>query len=291
MISVVIATHRRSGQLHECLRSLNQQMLSQDWEVIVVQDGEDEPLDPMPEQIVRRAPVRCFQQPHAGCGPARDRGAREARGNYLLFADDDCTFPADWLSAVAERVKRHGACLLAGRPLNALPDNPYSQATHAIIDYLLARYNAMPDRARLAVGGCLGVPREAFFRVGGFGRDFTLRAAEDRDFSDRWSDGGGQIVYAPEVVVYHAHPLTFRSFVRQHVHYGRGALVYYRVRALGKRGSSRTEPPSFYLGLFLSAWQVERGWKAWRLAMLLGISQAAHVAGFLLESTAERRRG
>jgi glycosyltransferase involved in cell wall biosynthesis len=78
-ISVVIATRRRTGQLQECLRSLDQQTLHQGWEVIVVQDDEEEPLDPAIEQIVARAPVRYFQQPHAGCGPARDRGAREAQ--------------------------------------------------------------------------------------------------------------------------------------------------------------------------------------------------------------------
>jgi hypothetical protein len=56
------------------------------------------------------------------------------------------------------------------------------------------------------------------------------------------------------------------------------------------RRSVRVEPAGFYLGLFLSVWQAERGWKAWRLALLLAVSQVALVAGFLLEKGADRRR-
>src|SRR5919109_3753697 len=49
---------------------------------------------------------------------------------------------------------------------------------------------------------------------GGF--DTTFRTSEDRDLCDRWLHHAYRMIYAPEVIVSHAHPLTLRTFWRQH---------------------------------------------------------------------------
>ena len=58
---------------------------------------------------------------------------------------------------------------------------------------------------------------------------FSAGTAEDRELCERWLQSGRRIVYAPDLVVGHAHHLDFAGYFRQHFNYGRGARSYRRV--------------------------------------------------------------
>jgi GT2 family glycosyltransferase len=284
LISVIIPTRGRLEQLAACLRSLAGQSLPAGrWEVVVVVDGEA-PIDPVQMTALTGCPgLRCFRQEHAGCGAARNTGAAQARGRYLVFTDDDCLFPADWLAGYEQVFLRSGDCLVSGRPVNWLRSNPYSEATQELISYMLARFNTAPDRARLAIGCNFGASAAGFRELGGFDKHYFRTTAEDRDFCDRWLASGRQMVYVEGIEAFHAHRLTFRSFLRQHFHYGRGAVVLHRMRAARAERLVRLEPARFYLGLFLWPWTARHGAAALRLALLFAASQVAHTAGYLRE--------
>ena len=141
-------------------------------------------------------------------------------------------------------------------------------------------YNADPVRARFFASNNLALPADRFHAIGGFETAFPLAAGEDREFCARWLDRGYRMTYAPEVVVHHAHTLTFRRFWRQQCNYGRGAFRFRRGYARREDGDGRREPASFYLNLLRYPFSMTRGWRAWSLAMLMGVSQGAIVAGY-----------
>lgn len=284
LISVVIPTRHRPKEVRACLRSLTGQSLPRtEWEVIVVEDGDETQADDALELMFPELPARYLRQAHAGCGAARNTGVEAARGKYVVFTDDDCLLPPDWLAKLASCMDRAGGRLIAGRTVNALGDNPYSEATQKLIDYLLVRFNADPDCAMLAIGNNFAVPVEDFRKLGGFGKQFYRRAAEERDFCARWRADGRLILYVPDLICHHAHRLTFASFLRQHFHYGRGACVYYRLEKERHREKWGLEKAGFYGGLLAWPWKVERGLRAMRLQSLFVASQIAHVAGYLRE--------
>lgn len=279
---MVIPTRKRREQLQQCLASLAAQTYPRDrWEVIVVEDGEEELPDGGLAAFGERLPLRCFRRPHAGCGIARNTGAAEARGRYLVFTDDDCRFPSDWLSCYQEHFERTPDCVVAGRALNALEDNLCSEATQQMTAYLLWRSNRSPRQAALALGNNFGVPAQEFRESGGFGPRYFRLAAEDRDFCERWLAAGRRIVYAPEIVVHHAHRLNLGSFLGQHFHYGRGAFCFHRLQAERRRSRIKLESPGFYLRLLLWPWSVHPGFRAAQLSLLLLLAQIAHTAGYL----------
>ena len=156
-LSVIIATRQRKRQLSRCLESLAGQTYPREqWELIVVHDGDDRESENVVASFQTGLSIRSLQRPHAGCGIARNAGAAEALGEYLIFTDDDCLFPPEWLSRYDACFRQNPACVIAGTSRNWLSSNPYSQATQAMADFLLQHYNPSPEDARLALGKRLG---------------------------------------------------------------------------------------------------------------------------------------
>src|SRR5258708_39278747 len=131
--------------------------------------------------------MQVVRQIHVGCGLARNCGSWHARGRFFVFTDDDCQFPPDWLSEYAKHFERTPDCLIAGRSVNALPLNSYSQTTQEVIEHLLSHFNSCRENAVLAVGNNFGVRAEDFRALDGFSASYyRVAGAAERDFAWRW---------------------------------------------------------------------------------------------------------
>ncbi len=209
----------------------------------------------------------------------------------MTFTDDDCLPSRQWLTALATRLAAAPHQAVAGRTINALPHNPYATASQLIIDMVHAYYNADPSQARFSASNNLALSTEMFRRLGGF--DATFRTSEDRDLIDRWLHHGHRLIYAPEVLVYHAHLLTWRGYFRLHFDYGRGAFRFHRARA--RRGCGPFRPEiQFHRRVLRSLPRMlrhERQTTALSLALLLAAWQMANTAGYFWENIRERRSG
>ncbi len=280
--SVVIPTHGRANQLTHCLEGLASLEYPRDrYEVIIVDDGSETPLDSAVVLFEERLNLTLLRTP-ANVGPAaaRNRGGAQSKGDFLAFTDSDCAPAADWLQRLAERFAATPECAIGGLIINALEENVYSVASQLLITYLYSYYNADPDHAQFFTSCNLALPAELFRRTNGFDDSFPLAAAEDRDLCDRWLSHGYGMILAPEAIVYHAHPLTFRTFWRQHFNYGRGAFHFHRMRAARGREQVRLEPLRFYLRLLKYPFMEPPGIPAPLISGLMFCSQVANAAGF-----------
>lgn len=275
--TIVIPTRDRPRQLVACLDAIaGIRFPHERFETIVVDDGGNAPLEAMVGEIAAR--VRMVRQPGAGPGTARNRGAAEARGEILVFLDDDCAPDPAWLDELDLALAAHPGAGVGGRTVNALPGNPYSSASQALIDYLYGYYNREAAKEPLFTTSNLALPREEFERIGGFDQRFSRAGGEDRELCLRWARSGRELRYAPHAIVRHAHRLGLRSFLRQHFTYGRGAARFHRIR----ESTPIPEPASFYRELVLYPWREQRRGRA-RMSALLALSQMANVAGYAWE--------
>jgi len=280
--SIIVPTYRRPEQLTTCLEALARLDYPSDrFEVIVVDDGSATP----PEAVVARfrvaLNVTLLTPSHAGPGGARNIGAAQSRGQFLAFTDDDCVPAPNWLRALAARFATAPERAIGGRVLNPLLDNPYSSTSQAILELVYAYYNADPDQARFFASNNLALPTLQFRALDGF--DATFATSEDRDLCDRWLSHGYLMTFAPEALIYHAHPLTFRTFWRQHFNYGRGAFRFHQTRA--RRGSGPFRPElGFYLSLLRRLRSHGGGRRSLLLAAMLVVWQMANAAGFVWEA-------
>lgn len=109
-ISVIIPTYNEENVIGECLESLSKQK-SVDFEIIVVDDGStDKTLEVLHNFQLKRAASQAktnfqiLRQPHLGPAMARNLGAKNAKGEILVFVDSDMTFDGNFLKMLTKPI-------------------------------------------------------------------------------------------------------------------------------------------------------------------------------------------
>jgi GT2 family glycosyltransferase len=282
--SIVIPTYNRPNQLTACLRAITRLNYSRErMEVIVVDDGGELSLESVIARFRKGLDLTLITQLNTGPAAARNKGAAQAKGDFLVFIDDDCKPAPSWIETLSIRFSAATDVAIGGRTLNTLPDNPYSTTTHVLIKYLYTHFNRNPEQSLFVTSNNLALPAGQFHELGGFNTGFLLAGGEDREFCDHWLYHGYQLIYAPEVIVYHTHKLTFRSFCKQHFNYGRGAYHFHRLRAQRSERPIRMESLEFYLDLLRYPLSQSSSRRMLLLAILMVIAQVANTVGFFSE--------
>ena len=285
--SIVIPTHNRPKQLAECLRSLTRVDYPHGrFDVIVVDDGCSQPLDDVVAPFDDHLSIELVRQEPSGPAKARNTGVAHATGRFLALLDDDCEPAPDWLNQLAARLDHAPKALVGGDTINALEDNVYSTASQLLISYLYDYFNRDPQSAQFFTANNMALAVEAYKSCGGFDASLPLCAAEDREFCHRWLGLGRQMIHAPQVIIYHSHPMSLREFWRQHFTYGRGAFLFHRVRAKRGGDSPQILPLRFYINLLLYPLRQTRFFRSLWIVALLIITQVATIAGYF----GQRRR-
>src|SRR5262249_32415032 len=118
--TVVICTRNRAHFIGPLLEELQRQSFPADrYDVLVVDNGSKDETSEVVSQWETRTSgrVRHFPQPEPGLGRSRKEAAKVARGEILLFLDDDATPRSTWLAEYDGLFQRHPACEIAGGPI------------------------------------------------------------------------------------------------------------------------------------------------------------------------------
>ncbi len=112
-ISVIICTHNpHTARITRVLRSLMRQTIDADtWELLLI-DNASIPAFRWPDGSGDDAKLRIISEPMLGLTFARRRGVAEARGEFIVFVDDDNVLEPDYLAQVLaafHRLPRVGA--------------------------------------------------------------------------------------------------------------------------------------------------------------------------------------
>ncbi len=88
--SVIIPVYNRPDEVDELLHSLTKQS-NKNFEVIIIEDGSDLSSESVVEGYRDRLEKLIYEYiPNGGPGPARNKGASLAKGDWLVFFDSDC---------------------------------------------------------------------------------------------------------------------------------------------------------------------------------------------------------
>jgi len=252
------------------------------FEVVIVNDGGVD-VSPLVQWHAPILTIQLLHQEALGPAQARNLAARQARGEFLAFIDDDCWPDRLWLEAFSKQFEHHPEALLGGTIRNALDDSLFSEASQLILEAAFRFYNRDPEAPRLLVSGNLAVRRDRLLEAGGFSAAMLKLASEDRELCDRWRALGWPLRFVPEAIVYHAHELGLSRFWRQHFWYGRGAARFHWLRRQ-RRTSNWAEHIRFHLEWRRWLWEpLSRHPRRGRLALALILWQVANAVGFACE--------
>lgn len=108
MISVIIPAYNARVTIERCLRSLSGQTY-RDFEVIVVNDGSNDGTRGKLETANRAwgERIHIVHQQNQGAPAARNRGAKEAKGEYIIFCDADIEMKPDCLEKMLHILEVH----------------------------------------------------------------------------------------------------------------------------------------------------------------------------------------
>ena len=90
-ISIIVPVYNAENVLETCVDSIFAQSFP-DWELLLIDDGSKDASPALCDRLAERdARVRVYHKENGGVSSARNRGIREAAGEYVFFADSDDT--------------------------------------------------------------------------------------------------------------------------------------------------------------------------------------------------------
>jgi cellulose synthase/poly-beta-1,6-N-acetylglucosamine synthase-like glycosyltransferase len=214
LFSVIIPTFNRAALLADALASVFAQRFG-DFEVIVADDGSTDGTAEVLRGFDGR--VKVVTQDNRGPGPARNRGADAANGQYLAFLDsDDLWFP--WTLDVYASVvigSPSPPVFIAGKPaVFRKATDLASQAETSIQPLTFPDYYASGEAWRWYSASSFVIRADAFRQVGGFAAVWIN--GEDADLAMRLGTLGGFVqVAAPATFGYRDHDGSLVSQTRR----------------------------------------------------------------------------
>jgi glycosyltransferase involved in cell wall biosynthesis len=219
-VTVVICTWNRARLLSQTLESFLGVRIPEglSWELLVVNNNCTDNTDQVVGQYADRLPIVLCHEPQPGKSNACNCAIKQARGEFILWTDDDVLVEPDWVSATLNAFKEHQAHLVFGKVLpwwEAEPPAWFSSqfdGMFALLDYGNESF-VITDRRHQPFGVNMAMHRDVFQEVGGFTNDVgmlenTGGGCEDLEVFYRVLARGMRVVYTPHAVIHHFIPRT-----------------------------------------------------------------------------------
>lgn len=221
--SIVVPVYNQFAYTLACLRAMAAYPCLASYEVIVVDDGSsDETKDCLP----RIDGVRYHRRAHnGGFVAACNDGALLARGEVLVFLNNDTIPQQGWLDGLLETFETHADTGLAVAKL-IYPDGRLQEAGGLVFSdasgWNYGRFGA-PDDPRYSYvrecdygsGAAIAIPRTLFNDVGGFDARYSPAYYEDTDLAFAIRALGKTVRFQPASLVVHCEGATSGTDITQ----------------------------------------------------------------------------
>jgi len=242
-MSIIIPSHNRAGLVAQAVRSALAQAYPNDRYEIIVVDNSSSDATPQVVRTLQQSTgsrLHYLREERLGLHYARHAGARLARGEILVFTDDDATVDPGWLQAYGTAFAEHPEMVAAGGPVRPVWEVPPPEwllhyigdaKTFGPLSLMEPHDEFRLDTKESFFGVNMAIRRDMLFAVGGFNPEligsFTVGDGES-GLNRKLQERGCLIGYVPGALVYHHIPaarMTLEHLCRWQAHLA-GAQLY-----------------------------------------------------------------
>lgn len=226
-ISVIVCTYNREDLLGYSLQSLAEQTLDNSlYEVLVINNNSTDGTQELTEEFAGwHENFRVINEPKQGLSHARNRGWKEARGEYIAYMDDDAKAAPEWCEKILHsfRTVEPKPVAVGGKilpwyrvePPQWFSDELEIRSWGEDIGYL------QPPRRNFGFSGSnMAFTKDILGNYGGFSTQLgmvggKMRFGEELDLFLRIADRQKLYWYDPNIIVYHFVPKRNISIIYQ----------------------------------------------------------------------------
>ena len=223
LVSVIIPNKDEKDTLQACIRSIRENTSYKHYEILIVENNSttDEIFEYY-KQLSKEPDVRILHWNGVfNYSAINDFGAKNARGDYFLFLNNDITvITPDWMEEMLGVCQRREVGAVGVKLL--YPDNTIQHAGcvvgmggiagHMFVDMPAERTGYLHKASLLqdmsaVTAACMMVKRDAFEKAGGFTKELAV-AFNDVDLCLKIRREGYLVVYDPYAKLYHMESKT-----------------------------------------------------------------------------------
>jgi glycosyltransferase involved in cell wall biosynthesis len=224
VFSVVIPVYNRPDEIRELLQSLTTQTFT-DFEVIIVEDGSDNPCVIVVDSFREQLDLHYFFIENVAQGFARNYGMEQAKGQYFVLFDSDCIIPSQYFEVLNQAINTRKLDAHGGPDAAEEGFSNFQKAINYSMTSLLTTggiRGKLKDPSKYQARGFnMGLSKKAFEATKGF---VDPNRGEDIELSIRLKKAGFRLELVEEAFVYHKRKNTWQSFFRQSYSFGQNRI-------------------------------------------------------------------
>lgn len=219
LVSIIIPVSNQIELTGKCLNAIKRTIQQIIYEIIVVDNGSSDSTTSKLKKWSAEGHFRAiFNKSNLGFGIACNMGAREARGKYLVFLNNDTIPRPGWLEALVTLAENRVKAGAVGAKL-VYPNGKLQEAGGIIFsdgsgwNYGRGEHPNDPRfnfvrQVDYCSAACLLVRADLFHKLGGFDTRFEPAYYEDTDLCFAIRASGFEVYYQPEAMVIHIEGAT-----------------------------------------------------------------------------------
>jgi glycosyltransferase involved in cell wall biosynthesis len=216
-LSVILCTYNRADSLRATLICLSQLVIPRSipWELIVVDNNSSDHTKDIVEGMKPMIPSLSYEfESRQGLSNARNHGLSVARGDIILFTDDDVCPDPDWAATLVDHIDRTGCDAAGGFVAPAWETPPPTWFTERFYGYLAVHTSdrnvetEVTDVQQAPYGANMAFRKSVFNKLGFFDSDLgrkgnVLAGGEEWDMFERMFNNGMRVMFFPDSRVHH----------------------------------------------------------------------------------------